>query len=38
MPFFLRKEIGSVGDHEPEVSRAGLIDPGKVHFVQNSVA
>lgn len=35
--FFFREIIASVGDQQAEIAGAGLIDAGKIHFVDNSV-
>src|SRR5579862_2500398 len=35
--FFLGKEIAGTRDDKSHVSRAGLIDSRKIHFVQNAV-
>jgi hypothetical protein len=37
MAFLFGEVISSVCDHESEVASAGLIDAGKIHFVDNSV-
>ena len=38
MPLLLGKKGLAIGDNEAEIARAGLIDPGKIHFIQNAVA
>ena len=37
MPLFFGEKRSAIGDHEAKIAGAGLIDAGKIHFIDDAV-
>jgi hypothetical protein len=37
MAFLFGEELAAIGDNQPKVAGAGLVDPGKIDFIKDAV-